>query len=297
MERRALEMEELYEDVSKQKTARIKKRAAYRRKLKYRRRVELCIYYGVMLLVILVVISGVLYIHHGLKQISEVSAKEEGLFAWVSVGEICQEGEENEGEENDGELEMSNEEWNLILVNESNPVPQDYTCEMVTLSNGKKVDERCYESLQEMMDDCRAQGYDPLICSAYRSYERQEELFGEMTAQYESEGYTSEEAYELAKTSVAIPGTSEHQLGLALDIVSVDNQRLDENQSENPTQKWLMNHSWEYGFILRYPEGKSEITGTIYEPWHYRYVGEEAASVIYEQGICLEEYLSYKNNR
>ncbi len=294
-------MSKLYEETSHQKAVRLKKRSAYRRRLKYRRRVELCIYYGVSLVVLLVVTSGVLYIHHGLKQMGEVNAGEEVILAQESVGEICEEIEETSGENEEtsgavGEiseaLEISSEDWKLILVNESNPVPTDYTCEMVVLSNGKMVDERCYEALQEMMDDCRAQGYDPLICSAYRSYERQEELFEEMMVQYESEGYTSEEAYELAKTSVSIPGTSEHQLGLALDIVSVGNQRLDENQSENPTQKWLMNHSWEYGFILRYPEGKSEITGTIYEPWHYRYVGEEAARAIYEQGICLEEYLS-----
>ena len=90
---------------------------------------------------------------------------------------------------------------------------------------------------------------------------------------------------------VAVPGTSEHQLGLALDIVDMNHQILDESQEETDTQQWLMAHSWEYGFILRYPNDKSEITGIIYEPWHYRYVGRDAAREIYEQGVCLEEYL------
>ena len=90
---------------------------------------------------------------------------------------------------------------------------------------------------------------------------------------------------------VAVPGTSEHQLGLALDIVDADNQLLDESQENTAVQKWLMEHSWEYGFILRYPNDKSEITGIIYEPWHYRYVGKEDAEKIHSQGVCLEEYL------
>ena len=88
------------------------------------------------------------------------------------------------------------------------------------------------------------------------------------------------------------PGTSEHQAGLAVDIVSVEYQVLDEGQEDTPLQQWLMAHCWEYGFILRYPTDKSDLTGVGYEPWHYRYVGEEAAKAVTEQGICLEEYLA-----
>ena len=88
-----------------------------------------------------------------------------------------------------------------------------------------------------------------------------------------------------------MPGTSEHQLGLAVDIVDISNQHLDASQENTAVQKWLMEHSWEYGFILRYPNEKSEITGIIYEPWHYRYVGREDAEQIHTLGVCLEEYL------
>jgi D-alanyl-D-alanine carboxypeptidase len=89
----------------------------------------------------------------------------------------------------------------------------------------------------------------------------------------------------------ARPGTSEHQLGLAVDFVDTRYWTLDEKQAELPAQKWLMEHCWEYGFILRYPSEKSEITGIIYEPWHYRYVGREIALEIRDAGLTLEEYL------
>ena len=106
------------------------------------------------------------------------------------------------------------------------------------------------------------------------------------------QGYSREAAEAEAGKVVAVPGTSEHQLGLALDIVDLNNQNLDTSQEDTPVQKWLIEHSWEYGFILRYPNDKSEITGIIYEPWHYRYVGRDAAREIHERGVCLEEYLS-----
>ena len=97
-----------------------------------------------------------------------------------------------------------------------------------------------------------------------------------------------------AATVVAMPGTSEHELGLAVDLVDTDYPYLDEAQENTDTQKWLMENSWRYGFILRYPNDKSEITGIIYEPWHYRYVGKETAKAIYESGLCMEEFFGSK---
>ena len=94
-----------------------------------------------------------------------------------------------------------------------------------------------------------------------------------------------------AAKEVAVPGTSEHQLGLAVDIIDTNNWNLDESQESMPTQQWLIANSWRYGFILRYPNGTTNITGIIYEPWHYRYVGCQVAKEIYERGITLEEYL------
>lgn len=135
----------------------------------------------------------------------------------------------------------------------------------------------------------RAYGLSPVICSAYRSWEKQNELFSNRVSSFISQGYSRTEAEKEAGKVVAVPGTSEHQTGLALDIVDINNQHLDESQEQTPVQQWLMENSWKYGFILRYPNDKSDITGIIYEPWHYRYVGKKAAKEIYEQGICLEE--------
>ncbi len=186
---------------------------------------------------------------------------------------------------------LDRSDWKLVLVNRWNPLPNNWHVYLLQLSNGLYVDERCYPDLQEMMDDCRAAGLSPKICSAYRTQETQEALYqNELSAQL-ALGLSPERAREEAGKAVALPGTSEHQLGLALDIVDINNQHLDRSQEDTPVQRWLMAHSWEYGFILRYPNDKSGVTGIIYEPWHYRYVGREAAREIYESGLCLEEYL------
>lgn len=180
--------------------------------------------------------------------------------------------------------------WNLTLVNPWTPLPEDYSFTQKELSNGHAVDERCYPDLQAMMDACRAAGNSPLICSSYRSYEKQQSLYQDKVNRLIAQGYSQENARAEAGKAVALPGTSEHQLGLAVDIVDQANQNLDSSQEDTAVQKWLMEHSWEYGFILRYPSGKSSLTGIIYEPWHYRYVGKDAAEAIHRQGICLEEY-------
>jgi len=185
----------------------------------------------------------------------------------------------------------SGQDWNLVLVNPWNYVPEGHSITLTALRNDQSVDERIYPDLQQMMDDARAAGLEPLICSSYRSQEKQISLFNEEMLKYTSQGYSEEAAREKVRLTVAVAGTSEHQLGLAVDIVSMSNQMLDSSQESTPEQQWLMQNSYKYGFILRYPSGKSDITGIRYEPWHYRYVGKEAAQEIYSRGICLEEYL------
>lgn len=182
--------------------------------------------------------------------------------------------------------------WKLQLVNFQNPVPEDHAIQTVTLSNGLRVDERCYPDLQAMMDACRGSGLNPVICSAYRTHEEQEELFQNKVDRLMEQGYSETDATKEAGKVVAVPGTSEHELGLAVDIADMSHQLLDESQEDTEVQKWLLEHCWEYGFILRYPTGKSDITGIIYEPWHYRYVGREDAEQIRALDVCLEEYLA-----
>ena len=179
----------------------------------------------------------------------------------------------------------------LILVNPWNHVPDGYTVELTAINDDHKIASCAYQDFLEMMEACEDAGNQPAVCSSYRTQEYQENLFQKRVDRYIEDGYSEAEAAKLAGTSVAIPGTSEHQLGLALDIVDNRNWNLDESQAKMPTQKWLMENSWRYGWILRYPDEKSAITGIIYEPWHYRYVGREVAAEIHELGICLEEYL------
>ena len=182
-------------------------------------------------------------------------------------------------------------DWKLLLVNKQNPLPDDYSIQTVELRNGLHVDERCYPDLQAMIDACREEGLSPVICSAYRTQEYQEKLYQSQVEKQLALGYSQGQAEVEAGKHVAVPGTSEHQLGLAVDIVDMSYQLLDNAQADTAVQKWLMEHSWEYGFILRYSDGKSEITGITYEPWHYRYVGRENAAQIHRMGVCLEEYL------
>ncbi|MDE6456739.1 MAG: M15 family metallopeptidase [Dysosmobacter sp.] len=188
---------------------------------------------------------------------------------------------------------VSQEAWNLILVNGDHPLPENFQVpEFTQLVNGHSIDKRAYPSLQRMMDDCRAAGLEPTICSSYRSREKQEELFERKVQSCLPQAGSRAEAEERAAEWVARPGTSEHQAGLAVDIVDKSYQLLDEGQEKTAVQRWLMEHCAEYGFILRYPTEKSALTGVGYEPWHYRYVGEEAAGEIMRRGICLEEYLA-----
>ena len=170
----------------------------------------------------------------------------------------------------------------IWLVNPWNSIHEDYEVELATAEAGYRVSTVCQEALAQMIADCRSAGHNPVLCSGYRSYWDQKALFD---AQVQKYGAT------YAKTSVAVPNTSEHQLGLAVDIVSGSYARLDAAQGNTKVQQWLMEHCWDYGFILRYPDGSSDITGIIYEPWHYRYVGLEIAQEMKELGITLEEYL------
>lgn len=176
--------------------------------------------------------------------------------------------------------------WNLILVNRDNYIPTGYEVQLTELSNGEKVDSRIYPELQEMFNAARAQRYGLFVREGYRTQEEQQQLLDEKIEAYENEGKSRFKAKKLAEESVAVPGTSEHQLGIAVDI----NADTTKNSSDE-VYKWLAENAYKYGFIKRYPADKTDITGVINEPWHYRYVGKEAALEIYSQGICLEEYI------
>lgn len=184
------------------------------------------------------------------------------------------------------------EDWRLRLVNATHPLEEDYQPELADVGRGYKFDARAADQLITMLEDCKDAGLTPLICSAYRTREKQRSLFEKQVNKQRANGLAGQEAVSAAAEVVASPGTSEHETGLAVDICALDYQLLDEGQEKTPEYQWLKAHCAEYGFILRYPPNKTEITGVIYEPWHFRYVGKDVAKQIMDQGLTLEEYLS-----
>ena len=190
----------------------------------------------------------------------------------------------------------------LLIVNPWNQVPEGYEPELAEVWNPYfqsmyLVDARCAPALEQMMADCKAAGNAPWICSAYRTEEYQQGLFDNKVERVLWEGVPYEQAPEVAAQTVALPGTSEHQLGLAVDLIDEFYANLDEGQERTSTQRWFMENCWKYGFILRYPNGTTQMTGIIYEPWHYRYVGEHYAEIITDLGVTLEEYVAMRRGR
>lgn len=190
--------------------------------------------------------------------------------------------------------------WNLKLVNSKNPLPNGFTVrtEKIKASYARDVgmlyDSRAVSYLNAMCAAAEKDGINLLVISSHRTNARQTTLYNnqvkKQTAKYPDK--SKAEIEKIAATISAYPGTSEHELGLAVDFNSVE-----ESFENTPEYQWLKTHSAEYGFILRYTKEKQDITGVIYEPWHYRYVGEKHAKKINQLGYCLEEYIEYlKNN-
>lgn len=168
----------------------------------------------------------------------------------------------------------------VILVNALNPVPDYYEMNLVNVVDYHDVDQRCYDALVQMLADCNAAGITYVFNSAYRTVKEQTEILETRTQEHMKEfGLEFEEAREKALETVALPGTSEHHLGLAVDLLGQE------------AIAWLQEHCWDYGFIRRYTAEKESITGIIDEPWHFRYVGTEVSLDMKDSGLCLEEYL------
>ncbi len=181
-------------------------------------------------------------------------------------------------------------DWKLILANPTHKLPDDFSIEEAPIQ-GYTMDARAVGPAKEMIAAAKADGIDLLVCSAYRPISSQQRLFNNKVQEYLNQGYSQSEAEKIAATIVAIPGTSEHQTGLALDIVTPSYQSLDDGYADTAAAKWLKANAADYGFILRFPKDKEDITKIIFEPWHYRYVGVDAAKEIMSKGITLEEYL------
>lgn len=178
-------------------------------------------------------------------------------------------------------------DWQIRLVNRENPLPEDFTVELEDLDTSRKFDKRAIEPLKQMICDMRDQGIKNIWAqSTYRSIEYQKGLYEKSINKYLKQGKNREEAQKLTDEYINIPRTSEHHLGLAVDFNNVD-----EGFENTKAYEWLLENASDYGFILRYPKEKEDITGIEYEPWHWRYVGPEHAKKMKEQDLCLEEYV------
>lgn len=183
-------------------------------------------------------------------------------------------------------------DWEIILVNRDNPMPEGYMPELEMITDNCLVDKRIADNVKLMFADAKASGINLVLSSAYRSIERQRENFESKTLEHMSSGKTRDEAVAATSRLIARPGESEHHTGLALDILSTTYRSMDRGFEKTPAFAWLEENAHKYGFIMRYAEDKQNITNTDYEPWHYRYVGEENAEVIKGSGLCLEEYVA-----
>lgn len=190
------------------------------------------------------------------------------------------------------------EEWALRLVNATHPLPEDFTVETTSIPgyDNREFDSRAAQQLCQMLQAAEEDGHPLYLVSAYRSVQRQTALFERKTQFFKNQGMDTEAAQERASQVVARPGTSEHNLGLAVDLVSSDwyqnHSDLTTEFESTPAFAWLEANAARFGFVLRYQKGKESITGVEYEPWHYRYVGVTAATEMQKQQLVLEEYLS-----
>lgn len=183
------------------------------------------------------------------------------------------------------------EKWNnscsktLVVINKDNPVPSTYTPSIVDYK-GIKVNEIIKDDLDKMISAAAKEGLELYPSSGYRSVERQTTLFNNQVSKWKNKGYSLSEAEKAAATVVAKPGTSEHHTGLAIDFNGVRDDFY-----KTKEYSWLIKNAANYGFILRYPKNKTDITNVIYEPWHFRYVGKNYAQKIAKSGLCYEEYI------
>ena len=184
-------------------------------------------------------------------------------------------------------------EWQYVLINKDTPIKSYAPSVRQFGSDGPYVDKRMIDSLSSLVDAAKEAGFEPYISVGYRSYADQQQLFNEKASELSQNGvYTYEEAQQIAAEIVAKPGTSDHQTGLAVDILDKEYEVLDYSKMDSKFFDWLDANCAQFGFIKRYPSNKKSVTGWD-EPWHYRYVGKEVAEFIMKNGMCLEEFAAH----
>jgi len=254
-----------------------------------RRRIALCMMAGACIILILIIIAIGSAVSSSRAARAEARAAEE---AQRLADEARLAEEQRLAEEEAARVRIEDLPWYLRLINNDHPLGPDYSpADLQEVVPGHQVDGRILESAQRMINDALSEGLHLHVVSSYRTYTQQKELFINQMWNWNAQGFNIFDAYHEAARSVAIPGSSEHQSGLALDIIAPNFSFLDETLVDTPEIQWLKANAWQYGFILRYPADAVHITGIIFEPWHWRYVGAEAAREIHQRGITLEEFL------
>ena len=204
-------------------------------------------------------------------------------------GELANEQNKNQNQDQGQQPEKEITDWRLTLANYETLLPENFTVKVENIDKTRQFDARAIGELNDMMNQMKKDGITNIwIQSAYRSVARQKELYDASVKKYLQEGKTQEEAEKLTNEYINKPGSSDHNLGLAVDFNKVDNgfEKLD-------GFKWLQKNAENYGFVLRYPKDKEDITKIAYESWHWRYVGVEHAKKMNELNMCLEEYIQY----
>ncbi len=234
-----------------------------------------------------------------------------GIYGVVSCAGSCSQKNEESSQTEESTPSQSStkaphayveqEDWALYVIGNNNPLPENFTVKTKAVAGERELDERCADYAIKMLEDAKAEGIDLFVTSSYRSIQKQAENLESYTNSLIAQGMSPEEAEKQAKLEIAMPGCSEHNAGLAMDIVSGDywanHDDLDESFEKLPHFDWLIENSWKYGFVLSYPKGKENITGFIYEPWHYRFVGlkhaEKFHQVYEETGefLTVNEYI------
>lgn len=201
-------------------------------------------------------------------------------------------------EEYEEYMDVTDEKY-LILVNKTSTIDESFEPErLIPVADARKeieLAETAEKALEAMFIEMRAQGFGGVfVTSAYRSYSYQNSLFNTYINTEMATGLSYYEAKEKVLTYSAYPGTSEHHTGLSVDLMTSSMRELDESFADDPAYPWLLENAWKFGFILRYPHDKVDVTGYSFEPWHYRFVGRYHAYKIHSEGLCLEEYLEKK---
>lgn len=244
------------------------------------------------LMILIPVVTSILF---GLdnRKIKKRFEEEQSLVLQQSdkIIELQQELTEKQMEEPGEPVSVGEGQWEMILVNDSRILPYDFEVSLVSVGDNQNVDERIAPMLENMLRDAESEGVLLKVVSSYRDLETQQNLFTDSVNRLLAEGSSYKDAFYRTRQNIAMPGKSEYQTGLCVDIIPAFAGSVDEAVSDSSEMMWLRDNCYRYGFILRYLEGKTEITGMEFKPYCFRYIGRTAAEEVMKKGITLEEYL------